>query len=166
MQAWYLIQTKPRQETTARDNLERQGYPTYLPLAPVRRRRRGRSYTDTGPMFPRYLFISLSDTEDNWSPIRSTLGVASLVRFGQQPARVPENLIAALREREDAHGLQPLPEKTLTYGDRLRISEGPFEGYEGLFYAPSSRDRVILLIKVVEQYARVEVPRNKIESVE
>lgn len=166
MQAWYLIQTKPRQEYIARTNLERQGYPTYLPLAPIKKRRRGRTFTESGPMFPRYLFISLSDTEDNWSPIRSTIGVTALVKFGQQPARVPEGLIAALREREDAHGLQPLPEKTLTYGDRLRISEGPFEGYEGLFYARSSRDRVVLLIKVVEQYARVEVPKDKIESVE
>lgn len=166
MQAWYLIQTKPRQEHTARDNLERQGYRSYLPLAPVKRRRRGRSYTDIGPMFPRYLFIYLSDSMDDWGPIRSTLGVVSLVKFGQQPARVPDDLITSLKEREDEKGVQPLPEKKLIYGDKLRISEGPFEGYEGLFYAESSRDRVIMLIKVLEQYTRVEVSRNKVENID
>ena len=166
MQAWYLIQTKPRQENTARENLARQGYRIYLPLAPIRGRRRGRSYTRIGPMFPRYLFIHLSEGVDDWGPIRSTLGVTSIVRFGQQPARVPDALITSLREREDEKGIQRLPAKPLASGDTLRIAEGPLEGYEGLFYAHSSKDRVILLIRILEQYTKVEVALDKIETID
>ena len=29
---WYLIHTKPRQESVALENLERQGYQCYLPV--------------------------------------------------------------------------------------------------------------------------------------
>jgi transcriptional antiterminator RfaH len=166
MRAWYLIQTKPRQEYTARENLERQGYRIYLPLAPVRGRRRGRTYTRIGPMFPRYLFIYLSEGVDDWGPIRSTLGVTCIVRFGQLPARVPDALITALREREDEKGVQNLPAKTPVPGDKLRIAEGPLEGYEGLFYAQSSRDRVIMLIKILEQYTKVELALDKIEIID
>ena len=163
MRSWYLIHTKPRQENTARENLTRQGYRIYLPLAPIRGRRRGRSFTRIGPMFPRYLFIHLSEGVDNWGPIRSTLGVTSIVRFGQQPARVPDALITALKEREDEKGILTLPSMPLTSGDTLRIAEGPLEGYEGLFYAYSSKDRVILLIRILEQHTKVDVALDKIE---
>lgn len=163
MTSWYLIQTKPRQETIARDNLARQGYETYLPLAPVRRRRRERSYLEPGPMFPRYLFILLSEGIDDWGPIRSTLGVASLVRFGQTVARVPDKLIATLKTREDEHGIQKLPEKTYLPGDKVRISGGPFEGYEAVIHATSSRERVILLMKVIENFVKVELDSRYLE---
>jgi transcriptional antiterminator RfaH len=166
MRSWYLIQTKPRQEYIAQENLERQGYRIYLPLAPVRGRRRGRTYTRIGPMFPRYLFIYLSEGVDDWGPIRSTLGVNCIVRFGQLPARVPEALIAVLREREDEKGLQSLPVKIPASGDVLRIAEGPLEGYEGLFYARTSKDRVIILIRLLEQYTKVDVAMDKIEIID
>ena len=41
--SWYLIFTKPRQENLARENLERQGFTTYLPLTQQSRRRNGKS---------------------------------------------------------------------------------------------------------------------------
>ncbi|NIN33844.1 MAG: transcription/translation regulatory transformer protein RfaH, partial [Gammaproteobacteria bacterium] len=59
MKSWYLIHTKPRQEKLAEENLERQGYEIYLPMAEIRRKRRGRSVRVIDPMFPRYLFIHL-----------------------------------------------------------------------------------------------------------
>src|SRR3990170_842183 len=96
MKCWYLIQTKTCQERLARENLERQGYTIYLPFAEIRRRRRGKTIRVIDPMFPRYLFIYLSDETDDWRPIRSTLGVTTLVRFGQVLAKVPGNLIISL----------------------------------------------------------------------
>ena len=93
MEAWYLIYSKPQQERIARENLERQGYPSYLPLIRNRRRRQGRYISIIDPMFPRYLFVYLDDETDNWGPIRSTIGVTNLVRFGIWAARVPDSLI-------------------------------------------------------------------------
>ena len=72
MLAWYLLYSKPRQEGVAVENLKRQGYETYLPLVRTRRRRQGQYVSLVEPMFPRYLFIHLSDQTDNWGPIRST----------------------------------------------------------------------------------------------
>src|SRR5215210_7146750 len=91
---WYLVYAKPRQESVAQTNLVRQGYETYLPLVRQTVKRQGRRVTVVGPMFPRYLFIRLDTQSDNWAPIRSTLGVVSLVRFGQQAPQVPDALVA------------------------------------------------------------------------
>ena len=82
--AWYLIHTKPRQEHIALTNLERQGYTCYLPLLRVEKIRRRKAEVVSEPMFARYLFVRLStsDNAPSWAPIRSTLGVSQLVRFG------------------------------------------------------------------------------------
>ena len=72
---WYLLQTKGRREAVVRENLERQGYVTWLPRPRVRRPRSER----TEPLFPGYLFVRLSPEVDNFGPIRSTIGVLRLV---------------------------------------------------------------------------------------
>jgi len=166
MEAWYLIQTKPQKERLARDNLERQGFVSYLPLATVMRRRRGRAQPSVGPLFPRYLFIHLSDETDNWRPIRSTLGVQQLVRFGDWPARVPASLIDTLRAREDEEGLQPLPSLEPAPGESVRISHGPFEGYTALFQARTGQDRVMLLLEIAEKTYRLEANSTAIERLD
>jgi transcriptional antiterminator RfaH len=164
MKAWYLIQTKPRQEKLAMINLDRQGYTTYLPI--IRRRNRLKpSGMETAPLFPRYLFIQLNDGSDDWGPIRSTLGVHKLVRFGQIPARVPESLIVVLRHREDAQGIQILPKKSFHIGDKVRIVEGPLEGYEAVIHSRSVKERTVLLMKIIENYVKVEINDGSLELI-
>jgi transcriptional antiterminator RfaH len=160
---WYLIYTKPRQERLARENLERQGYPAYLPLVAARRRREGRIVTVTEALFPRYLFVRLSPEWDDWRPIRSTLGVTALVSFGNIPARVPDALMEMLRAREDARGLQDLPRPEFNPGDRVRVVEGAFAGYEGVLRGRSGQDRVAVLLDIIGQANRVQVPLRLVE---
>lgn len=165
MLAWYLVYSKPRQEDLALENLARQGYEAYLPRIRNRRRRLGRYVSLVEPMFPRYLFLHLSDETDNWGPIRSTIGVANLVRFGELPARVPETLVEALRARDDEQGIQEYAVPELRTGDRVRIVEGALAGYEGIFHARTSKERVVILLEVVGKATRVQLPLGQIEAV-
>ena len=163
MKAWYLVYSKPQQERLALENLERQGYQSYLPLVRNRRRRNGRYTSLIEPMFPRYLFVNLSDQTDNWSPIRSTIGVANLVRFGMHAARVPDSLIEAMRTR-DEDGVQTLAPPELNPGDRVRIVEGVMAGYEAIFQAKTGKERVVLLLQLAQdRTARVQVNADDIE---
>jgi transcriptional antiterminator RfaH len=114
-------------------------------------------------MFPRYLFIHLNRETDNWAPIRSTLGVVSIVRFGRTAARVPDDLLAMLRSREDAQGIQILPVEEYKPGSRVRITQGGFAGYEGIFQASTGRDRVTVLLDVLGRKARATVDSASIE---
>jgi transcriptional antiterminator RfaH len=162
-QQWYLVYAKPRQETVARMNLERQGYSVYLPLVRQPRRHKGRAISVVAPMFPRYLFIQLDKHTDNWGPIRSTFGVVSIVRFGQAAAAVPNDLIAVLQSREDENGIQVLPIEQYRQGAKVRITNGGFAGYEGIFVAHSGRDRVTVLLEVLGRYTRARVDLGAIE---
>jgi transcriptional antiterminator RfaH len=165
MLAWYLVYSKPRQEELALENLRRQGYESYLPRIRSRRRRLGKYVSLVEPMFPRYLFVHLSDETDNWGPIRSTVGVANLVRFGELPAKVPDNLVQALRSRDDDLGVQQYAPPELRPGDRIRIVEGAMAGYEGIFHARTGRERVVILLEVVGKATRVQLPFGQIEPV-
>lgn len=127
------------------------------------RRRQGKRVTLVAPMFPRYLFIHLNSQTDNWAPIRSTLGVVSVVRFGRAAARVPDDLITALKSREDIQGIQILPVDEYRPGSRVRITQGGFAGYEGIFQAVSGRDRVTVLLDVLGRNARTTVDSASIE---
>jgi len=163
MKNWYLIYTKPKQESIAKENLERQDYSVYLPMAVVRRKRRGKSVRIIEAMFPRYLFINLSEQTDDWGPIRSTIGVSSLIRFGIEPAKIPQLLIDALIARENPEGIHELHVKDFERGQKVVISEGPFEGYEALFATHESNERVSLLLKIAGQTAKIQLKQDIIE---
>lgn len=160
---WYLVYTKARSERIARDQLERQGYEVYLPMMRQLRRRGGRRVTQVAPMFPRYLFIHLSTDIDNWSPIRSTRGVASLVQFGHRPGQVPAGLIPLLRSHEDASGIQVIPGDEYRAGTRVRLVEGGMKGFEGVYLARSSRDRVVVLLEIMGRHTRATVEVSVVE---
>ena len=164
MKAWYLIYCKPRQETLAKENLEQQGYTTYLPMISVRRRKAGKRVSVAAAMFPRYFFIQLSEQTDDWRPIRSTFGVSSLVRFGQIPTKVPEILISDLKRHEDESGLFVLVAPDFVEGDKVRIAEGIFEGHEAIFICKSGQDRVSLLLNALQKSTNIELEQGFIEK--
>jgi len=160
---WRAVYCKPRQEDRAEVHLRNQAYDAYLPRVRARRRLRGRDRTVIEPMFPRYLFVRLADYREDFGPIRSTRGVIGLVRMGEDFPTVPDELIAALRRREDPggaidltayHGLMP--------GEPVEITAGPFAGYQGLFDAASGEQRVVVLLEILNRQRRVEIPASDV----
>ena len=150
--AWYLVQSKPRNELRALENLVRQGYETYLPLMEVERLQRGKLLKKMEPLFPRYLFLHLEEGNDNWGPIRSTMGVAGLVRFGQAYAVVSDEVMEAVRERT-----QDIKKSLFESGDTIRVVSGPLLGLEGVFQIADGEQRSFVLLEFMQKQQRVSV---------
>ena len=163
-ECWFLVYSKPRQEETAKQNLERQGYTVYLPRGAQSRRRAGKRVTVVEPLFPRYLFVRLNRHSDNWAPIRSTIGVAALVRFGLEPARVPDTLVTLLRSHETASGVHEWTLAPLRTGQTVRVAEGAFAGYRGIFLASTSRERVTVLLDILGRPVRAHIAVDQIDG--
>ena len=166
LRAWYLVLTKPRQEMTARTQLERQGYEVLLPLVRVRQRLQRRERVRVEPLFPRYLFVQLRPQSDNFAPIRSTVGVCGLVRFGQDYARAPVHLMQELQKNVDAEGVRELPSPPLQTGDRVRLLDGALAGYEAIFTAAKGKDRVALLLEIAGRHLTIETRADAIVAVD
>jgi transcriptional antiterminator RfaH len=161
---WYLVYAKPQREAVAREQLAQQGYTVFLPMVKQKRRIRGKRATRLEPFFPRYLFISLNKTDDNWSPIRSTVGVINLVRFGGLPAQVPDSVVDFLLAREQ-ESLIVHPTCDFSKGDTVRVVSGPFEGVEALFSSSASDERAMILLRLANQHTLAQVNLSSIERV-
>ena len=161
--SWYLVHTKPRQENIAALNLQRQNYEIYLPQIRERRVRHGNRQEVIEPLFQRYLFIHLDSRLDNWSKIRSTIGVSSLVRFGNEPARVPTDLVDFLKSRQNDEGLHEWAQTKLAVGDRAVVVSGPLAGYEGILLTKDQRGRAVILLALINGHVRAKVSQDQIE---
>ena len=159
---WHLIYTKPRQEKTAQMHLLRQGYSIYLPFVRRRQYRQDCYQIIIEPMFPRYLFIHLNETTDNWGPIRSTRGVSSLVKFGGMPAKVPNDLIDFLKQTENKESVPFSDSPEFKEGEPVCVLNGVMVGYKGIVTATSSAKRVTVLLDIIGRSTRVELPVDSV----
>ena len=157
MADWFAVRTKPRSEMLAWEHLERQGFECRLPRTRRALRTLHGMIDKIEPLFPRYLFLRADTGSQDLSRVRSTRGVSGLVRFGVMPAHVPEEVIATLDARTEC-GLVRLEAPELREGERVRVTAGPFGGLEAIFQARSGAERVVLLVKLLGELCRVEVP--------
>jgi transcriptional antiterminator RfaH len=143
--SWHLVHTKPRGEVRAVENLERQGFEVFSPMISLQKLRRGKLTNVTEPMFSRYLFIRATSIVQDFSLVRSTLGVHQLVRFGTEPAKVPNEWVASMRLQPAVH------EKLFNAGDKLLIGNGVLKGLDAVYVQPEGETRAMLLINLLSK---------------
>jgi len=163
--SWYLVYTKAKGEELAKDNLERQGFTTYLPKVQRSKRTKGKYQPVIEAMFPRYLFIQLDTQTDNWMPIRSTIGVSNLIRFGGIPARVPQELVNDLQKNENELGVRVEQEHQYEQGEEVELISGAVNGYRAVFEKYVSAERIAVLLDIVGKHTRMLVSKHDVQLV-
>lgn len=161
---WYALRSKPRKEDVLWKQLLAQEIEVFYPrirVHPVNPRAR-----KLRPYFPGYMFVQVDLDDVGLSTFKWMPHAIGLVSFDGEPATVPDNLIHAIRKRvneiaeaggEFYNGLKP--------GDPVRISSGPFAGYEAIFDArlPGS-ERVRVLIQMLsDRSVPVELKAGQVE---
>lgn len=156
---WAAAQLQPSRTRLALHCLALAGFVTYVPRLRVRRARRGRDVEAAPLLFPGYAFVAI---ELQWRAAHYCPGVLRLVQDGQQPARVPDQVIAELRGRE-RDGLIELPRpRGLRVGDPVRILRGPFTGHLALYAGMAPHERVAVLLALLGGQTRVTLPKGDI----
>lgn len=164
---WYVALSKPRKESLAIRELERQGYECYAPRLKEERILRGKAKMVEVPLFPRYLFLRPRGPDPaRLASVRSTYGVSHLVTFGpdKTPGTIDAALIEHLKREEVSRLAGPLPEP-FQKGDPVRVLEGPFKGITGIFDLREGEARVHVLIQLIGSSARLPVARSSLEKV-
>jgi transcriptional antiterminator RfaH len=164
---WYVLRSKPRKEEIVWRQAQARGIEVFFPrlrVNPVNPRAR-----KLRPYFPGYMFVQVDIEEVGLSLFRWMPHAIGLVTFGGEPARVPENLIYAIRRKLEAiaaaggevlEGLKP--------GDAVRIHSGPFAGYEAIFDARlPGAERVRVLLKMLsDRRVQVELSAGQVRKIE
>lgn len=163
-ESWYALRSKPRKEEVLWKQLLAREIEVFFPrmrVHPVNPRSR-----KLRPYFPGYLFVqvdleAVGSSKFNWMPF-----AIGLVSFDGEPAVVPEGLINEVRNRVDEiaaaggefyDGLQP--------GDPVRISSGPFAGYEAIFdmRLPGSERVRVLIQMLTDRNMPVELKAGQVQ---
>lgn len=155
---WFAVVTKPRQEQIALQNLERQGYKCFLPMAENPYQRRTKNQKRIEPLFPRYLFLNAIAESQNLAPVRSTQGVLNMVRFGTELAVISDQIINAIKQRITPEtGLIKIEPIKMKPGDTVKVFDGPLTGLNGIVQERNSEHRTIILMKLLGRPTKVEV---------
>ncbi len=120
----------------------------------------------TEALFPRYLFCKL-DLAESLRAVTYGRDVINIVNAGGVPIRVSEATIRQIRDwtgkDDDVLAIEPSPVKK---GDRVRVVDGPMQGFEAIFMGDVSRgERVAILLDLMNAEAKTEIDREFIEPV-
>jgi transcriptional antiterminator RfaH len=118
------------------------------------------------PLFPRYLFLQIDVEEQSVAPVRSTVGVTDIVRFGAEYATVLDKIVQELMNRaEPETGLHRLRKPLFERGVHVRVSEGAFSGLDGVFECYEGEERVLILLEMLGRQTRVRIPIDQVVPV-
>lgn len=146
---WYVLRSKPRKEDALWQQVHSQGFDVFYPRIPVHpanpRARKVASY------FPSYMFVRVNVEEVSLSTFQWMPHSYGLICFDNIPAQVPDELIAAIRQRvNEIAAAEGELFYGLKHGDPIVIRKGPFAGYDAIFDARlSGNDRVRVLIRLL-----------------
>lgn len=163
--SWFVAYTKPRSESLADWNLNRQGYASYVPMLRIGKSPRGPNRQRYEPLFPRYVFFRPRTDSQSIGPVRSTLGIARIVRFGESLAIVSQATVEGIRRFEShQNSADSATLRGISPGKVVRIAAGALAGLEGLV-AMVSRERVTVLMRLLSQDTRVLLDCRELELV-
>ena len=146
MSFWSVCQTETHREGTATHFLEKAGFEAYLPKIKIKQR--------VVPLFPSYVFVRIVD---RWYPVATTIGVVQLLLAGDHPARLKDEIISNIKNKE-RNGIVKLPKvKRLNEGDKIRIVRGSFQGHLGIYAGMSSKQRERVLLELLGRQVSVEL---------
>jgi len=159
--AWYVVATEPAKEYRVRDQLDREGWSVWLPeCVMVRQHKRYAGLVSRlkGPLFPGYLFARLDLSVARWRILEDEdhrdVGVSRVLRLDERPRALPGADIERLRllVEEDGGALiikAGRLRRTLALGETLRVIDGPFAGFNGLYQSDKAKDRINILLDIL-----------------
>jgi len=163
MKSWFVVRTKTSAEDRAAWHLINQGFEVYLPRYRKKIRHARKTQTVLRPVFPGYIFVAMDLAQQRWRAINGTMGVISLVQFGDMPRPVSDDIINAIRGREKG-GVVTLTPDRLEKGDRVCVREGAFAERIALLEEVSDDRRVVLLLDLMGQEVRVIASMEKLSK--
>ncbi len=161
MQAWHVICCSPTQEIRASIELTKAGFDVFFPIKRYVRQRQNRPpEIVTGPLFPRYLFVTFDRESTGWGEIKDMRGVSHVLSNGNKPVIVRPEVVEAIRAYREPERAPEGP-REFAADQKVRIATGVLAGVEGLFTG-SDRKRTKAFLEILGK--RVEVPLDTIEA--
>jgi transcription antitermination factor NusG len=155
---WYALYTRSHCEQLVYDQLTTRGFHIFLPRLDVWSQRAGKRHLISVPMFPGYLFLRHAIDKTSYIDVRKARGLVRILgaRWDRLSV-VPDVEIEAIQTALNAH-LPVMPHPYLREGQRVRITQGPLRGVEGiLIQSKPTKGLLILSVDLLQRSVAVEI---------
>jgi len=178
---WYVLRVASNKEEQVRSALERkvkiEGYDDVIgqilvPTLKEKRMKGGKARVFERNLYPGYVFVEMATEDDGsiaenvWFMVKETTGVGDFISSEGKPTPMRDHevvkMLEASKKPEDTPELSGLD---LKKGDRVKITEGSFENYEGsVDTVDVQKGMVTVLLTIFGRFTPVDVEYWQLEK--
>jgi len=170
--AWYVIHCYSGYENKVRHNLEQRIetmgmkdriFDVVIPTQEEIEVKDGRRRTVERHIFPGYVLVNLTLSEESWYVVRNTPGVTGFVGMGNTPTPLRPEEVAQIVKRMEAEA--PTVKVSFKVGERVRIVDGPFNDFRGnVAEIDMERTKVRVMVNFFGRETPVELDFLQVEK--
>ena len=168
---WYVIHTYSGYENKVKKNLEWRvasndlGDKIFRIVVPTEEEieiRNGQRHTVQRKVFPGYVLVEMSMSDEAWYLVRNTPGVTGFVGMGNKPTPLGKDEAAGILRQMEAEA--PKVKVTFSPGQAVKIVDGPFADFEGrVDNVNHEKGKVRVLVSIFGRETPVELDFLQVE---
>lgn len=170
---WYVLHTYSGYEENVAHNLrqriesmdmENKIFNILIPTEKKIKIKNGKKKIITEKIFPGYILVEMIVTDDSWYVVRNTPNVTGFIGSGTTPTPISEKEIEELQKRMGQE--EPKFKIDVTLGAPIKITDGPFKGFEGkVSNVDNERGKIQVLVSIFGRETPVELNFLQIKKI-
>ncbi len=136
--SWYVIHTYSGYENKVKTNLEKRvdsmnvGDKIFRILVPMEDEveiKDGKKKIAKRKVFPGYVLVEMTMTDDSWYVVRNTPGVTGFVGTGSKPIPLQDDEVKQILKHMGIE--EAKPKSVFSVGETVKVTSGPFQNFIG-----------------------------------
>lgn len=171
--AWFAVHTIAGHENKVKDVLTRRAqvegvwnldmFEILIPTERELQTRNGKRYERDKKVFPGYILIQMSLTEETYKLVKSTSGVTGFVQSGNKPVPLEEYEVRRIMTNLETS--KETPKVSWAVSENVRVVEGPFSDFTGkIEEVNADREKLKVLINIFGRDTPVELDFSQVEK--
>lgn len=170
---WYVIHTYAGYENKVKANLEKRlatmnmGDKIFQVMVPTEDEweiKDGKKRLAKRKIYPGYVLVQMTLTDDSWYVVRNTPGVTGFVGAGSKPVPLHPSEVEQIMRQVGAE--QPRLRVNFVVGENVRVITGPFENFIGTVEeVQPERGKLKVLVSMFGRETPVELDFTQIDKV-
>ena len=170
---WYVVHTYSGYENKVKANLEKrvesmnmenQIFNVIIPEEDEIEYKGGQRKVTKRRIFPGYVMVDMTLTDDSWMTVRHTPGVIGFVGSGTKPIPLQKQEVDKILRHMGLIGGKPKID--VQVGQHVRVKSGPFENFEGVVKEVlADRGKIRVNISMFGRETPIELEYEQIDKI-